>query len=265
MDLGLAGKTAVVTGAGKGIGLAITRALAAEGARVVAGNRSVTPDLEELAKKKEVESVGGVAYIASLTEGLPRRVSIEEYVRIVKDKSLLRQLIHVCNKAITQAADQSEDALEVLNSAESAMLEVSERGITRDFLNIPAIVKEHFGTAEEPKPEFARFAGYFNIDSGTGNWKRSLSAVRSFAQRARYRARFFVLELNDELPFGMDGIGDHACILYETPSKKYKILWFELDLHHRQRYFSICGCNRTLNMFGAKSAATSPATEENSR
>jgi hypothetical protein len=42
--------------------------------------------------------------------------------------------------------------------------------------------------------------------------------VRGFAQRARYRARFFVLEFNDELPFGVDGIGDHACILYETVS-----------------------------------------------
>src|ERR1700727_3136732 len=103
---------------------------------------------EELAKRKEVEAVGGVAYLASLTEGLPRRISIEEYVRIVKDKSLLRQLINVCNKAITQAADQSEDALEVLNSAESAMLEVSERGITRDFANIPSIVKEHLGTID---------------------------------------------------------------------------------------------------------------------
>ncbi|MDQ1693585.1 MAG: replicative helicase [Acidobacteriaceae bacterium] len=104
--------------------------------------------VEELARRKEVESVGGVAYIASLTEGLPRRISIEEYVRIVKDKSLLRQLIHVCNTAMTQAVDQSEDALEVLNAAESALLEVSERGLTRDFSNIPSIVKQHFGTID---------------------------------------------------------------------------------------------------------------------
>ncbi|REF94380.1 NAD(P)-dependent dehydrogenase (short-subunit alcohol dehydrogenase family) [Asanoa ferruginea] len=48
VDLHLAGKTAVVTGAGKGIGLAITRALAEEGATVVAGSRSVTPALAEL-------------------------------------------------------------------------------------------------------------------------------------------------------------------------------------------------------------------------
>ena len=39
----------------------------------------------ELARYKEVESVGGVAYLASLTEGLPRRPGIEDYVRIVKD------------------------------------------------------------------------------------------------------------------------------------------------------------------------------------
>lgn len=48
MDLGLEGKLAVVTGASKGIGLAITRALAAEGATVVGGSRSGSPELQEL-------------------------------------------------------------------------------------------------------------------------------------------------------------------------------------------------------------------------
>ena len=40
----------------------------------------------ELARYKEIEAVGGVAYLASLTEGLPFRPVIEEYIRIVKDK-----------------------------------------------------------------------------------------------------------------------------------------------------------------------------------
>ncbi|HEX3438516.1 MAG TPA: replicative DNA helicase [Pseudacidobacterium sp.] len=103
---------------------------------------------EELAKRKEVEAIGGVAYLASLTEGLPRRPSIEEYVRIVKDKSLLRQLINICSTAITRAADQSEEALEVLNAAESGLLEVTERGITRGFASIPEIVRDSFGTID---------------------------------------------------------------------------------------------------------------------
>ena len=74
----------------------------------------------ELARYKEIESVGGVAYLASLTEGLPLRPVIEDYIRIVKDKSLLRKLMVICSAAIARAADQSETALEVLGAAESA-------------------------------------------------------------------------------------------------------------------------------------------------
>jgi NAD(P)-dependent dehydrogenase (short-subunit alcohol dehydrogenase family) len=48
MDLGLAGKRVVVTGASRGIGLAVVRGFAAEGATVVAGARRVTPELEKL-------------------------------------------------------------------------------------------------------------------------------------------------------------------------------------------------------------------------
>jgi NAD(P)-dependent dehydrogenase (short-subunit alcohol dehydrogenase family) len=58
MDLHLAGKTAVVTGASRGIGLAVTRALAAEGARVVAGSRASTAELAALVETGSVTAVG---------------------------------------------------------------------------------------------------------------------------------------------------------------------------------------------------------------
>ena len=111
---------------------------------------------EELSKHKEIEAVGGVAYLASLTEGLPRRISIDEYVRIVKDKSLLRQLINVCSTAITQAADQSDEALEVLNRAESDLLQVTEHGIARGFMGVAEIVKGSFGSIDKLIQEGAR-------------------------------------------------------------------------------------------------------------
>ena len=102
----------------------------------------------ELARYKEVESVGGVAYLASLTEGLPRRPVIEEYIRIVKDKSLLRRLMGICSAAIARAADQSEDAIGVLDSTESALLEVSESGLTQGLQPLDVIVRDSFGTID---------------------------------------------------------------------------------------------------------------------
>ena len=102
----------------------------------------------ELARYKEIEAVGGVAYLASLTEGLPLRPVIDEYIRIVKDKSLLRRLMAICSAAIARAADQSETALEVLGAAESQLLEVSEKGITHGFQSLDQIVAHSFGTID---------------------------------------------------------------------------------------------------------------------
>jgi replicative DNA helicase len=102
----------------------------------------------ELARYKEVESVGGVAYLASLTEGLPRRPVIEEYIRIVKDKSLLRKLMLICSAAIARAAEQSDTALDVLGDAEQRLLEVSEKGVTNGLQPIDQIVEYSFGTID---------------------------------------------------------------------------------------------------------------------
>jgi len=102
----------------------------------------------ELARYKEVESVGGVAYLASLTEGLPRRPVIEEYIRIVKDKSLLRKLMAICSAAIARAADQGETALEVIGAAEADLLKVSEKGVGQGFQPLYQIVQNSFGTID---------------------------------------------------------------------------------------------------------------------
>ena len=102
----------------------------------------------ELARYKEIEAVGGVAYLASLTEGLPLRPVIEEYIKIVKDKSLLRRLMAICSAAIARAADQSETALEVLGAAEEELLRVSERGVTQGFQSLDQIVAQSFGSID---------------------------------------------------------------------------------------------------------------------
>src|SRR6202789_3763339 len=103
---------------------------------------------DALRKKKELDSVGGLAYLASLSEGLPRKLSIESYVRIVRDKSLMRQLLTVCDMGMIEASDQSREALDVLNQVTSRLTEISEHAVTGGFSDIAAIVKDSFGSID---------------------------------------------------------------------------------------------------------------------
>jgi replicative DNA helicase len=103
---------------------------------------------DSLRKKKELDSVGGLAYLASLSEGLPRKLSIESYVRIVRDKSLMRQLLTVCDMGMIEASDQSREALDVLNQVTTRLTEISEHAVTGGFSDISAIVKESFGSID---------------------------------------------------------------------------------------------------------------------
>ncbi|MEO6816756.1 MAG: DnaB-like helicase N-terminal domain-containing protein, partial [Edaphobacter sp.] len=104
---------------------------------------------EELRKRKELDSIGGLPYLASLSEGLPRKLSIESYVRIVRDKSLMRQLMAVCDLGMIDAADQSQEALDVLNNVSGRLMEISEHAVTGGFSDIGDIVKSSFGSIDK--------------------------------------------------------------------------------------------------------------------
>src|SRR6202040_888555 len=49
---------------------------------------------EELHRRSELDAAGGAPYLASLVDGMPRVTNVEHYARIVKEKSMLRNLIH---------------------------------------------------------------------------------------------------------------------------------------------------------------------------
>ncbi len=104
---------------------------------------------EELDRRKEVEAIGGVAYLSSLIDGVPDRPSIEHYVRIVRNKSLLRGLINIAQLAIAEAIDHSDEAEEVINRAEQGIFQLSENRLGQGFSDIPSIVKGSFGSLDE--------------------------------------------------------------------------------------------------------------------
>jgi replicative DNA helicase len=104
--------------------------------------------MDALQKKRELDAIGGPAYLAYLSEGIPRHPKVEDYVRIIKDKSLLRQLMSIFNDGMVLASDQNEDATNVLNGIESRLAEVADSAIQRGFSGISEIVAGSFGSID---------------------------------------------------------------------------------------------------------------------
>ena len=84
----------------------------------------------ELRARKEIDNIGGVQYLAGLTEGLPQRPVIEEYVRIVKDKARLRKLLGILKAGIARAEDQSQSSAEVTETVQEQLADVVGEGTT---------------------------------------------------------------------------------------------------------------------------------------
>ncbi len=115
--------------------------------------------VEELDRKKELEAVGDVGYVSGLVDGVPDRPSIESYIRIVRDKALLRGLIHAANSAIARASEHADPAEEILNDAEATIFGLSEKRIGRGFMGVQEIVKESFGSVDNLLQRGQRITG----------------------------------------------------------------------------------------------------------
>jgi replicative DNA helicase len=133
--------------------------------------------VEELDRRKELEAIGDVGYVSSLVDGVPNRPSIEHYIKIVRDKALLRGLIHAANAAIARAVEQSDPAEEILNDAEAAVFALSEKRIGRGFLGVQEIVRESFGSVDALLQRGQRITGlathYTDLDEMTSGLQAS--------------------------------------------------------------------------------------------
>jgi replicative DNA helicase len=132
---------------------------------------------EELDRHSESEAIGGVAYISGLLDGVPDRPSIEHYIKIVRDKALLRGLIHTATAAIARASEQSEFAEDILNDTEAQIFQLSEKRIGRGFMRVQEIVKESFGSTDALLQRGRRITGlethYADLDEKTSGFQKS--------------------------------------------------------------------------------------------
>jgi len=103
---------------------------------------------EELNRKGELEASGGAPYLASLADGMPKVTNIEHYARIVKEKAILRNLIHATHN-IQQRAFEGEDGADaILDNAESSIFALAEDRVRAGLLPIKDIVRDNFERLE---------------------------------------------------------------------------------------------------------------------
>jgi len=100
--------------------------------------------VDKLKKKKELESVGGAFYITGLAESVPTTANVEHYSKIVLEKHLLRTLIKVSHDVSKDAFEDSQDVDEILDSAESAIFNISEKRLRGGFKHIDPILHHAF-------------------------------------------------------------------------------------------------------------------------
>ena len=101
-----------------------------------------------LKSQKQIEKVGGAAYLASLVDNVPSAVNIAYYAKIIKEKSILRRLIGTATEILNKSYDAGMDIDSVLDEAERAIFEISENKIRPSFHPIREIIKDSFKTIE---------------------------------------------------------------------------------------------------------------------
>ncbi len=132
---------------------------------------------DQLSRKGELEAAGGGAYLAQLVDGVPRVGHLEHYAKIVKEKSLLRSLIHSTHAIQQSALEAEEDAEAILDRAESSIFQLAEDRVRQGLVSMKDVVDENFEKLERIITEGKRITGlptgYSQLDNLTSGLQPS--------------------------------------------------------------------------------------------
>ncbi len=104
---------------------------------------------EELDRSNLLADVGGSAYITSLINQVPSSLNAESYGRIVEGHSIRRKMITAANKIASIAYNEASTVDEVMNEAEKAVFNVSERRLKHDLQPISAVLSDYYDRIDE--------------------------------------------------------------------------------------------------------------------
>jgi replicative DNA helicase len=132
---------------------------------------------EELKKETALESVGGISFITNLTYGLPHSTNIVHYAKVVRGKSMLRQLIRAANKITQEALEQEDEPEIILDHAEQAIFELADERVRQGFVHVKPVAEELLEKIQEMEGRAALLTGlttgFGDLDKMTSGLQRS--------------------------------------------------------------------------------------------
>ena len=91
---------------------------------------------EELRRDNSLEAAGGMLFLSNLAYGLPHATSLAPYAKVIRGKSLLRQLVKVANKITSEALEEEDEPQDILDHAEHAIFALADERIRQGFEHI---------------------------------------------------------------------------------------------------------------------------------
>lgn len=144
-------------------------------------NRREPTDLitltDELSRKGRLDAAGGIAYLTSLLSSVPTAVHVEYYGKIVERTATLRRLIEAGARIVSVGYREELTVEDALDTAEKAILDVSQRRTTRDFEKIADVIERFFDQLEFLQQNRGSIVGvptdYSDLDRLTGGLQKS--------------------------------------------------------------------------------------------
>ena len=115
--------------------------------------------IEELRKEGHLDNVGGISYLTSLSTIVPTTSNVKYYANIVKEKSVMRQLIKASNEIINLGYDASTDVQEILEKAEKNIFDISQEKASDDIQPINVVLQDTFDMIERLCTEKSEVTG----------------------------------------------------------------------------------------------------------
>jgi replicative DNA helicase len=124
---------------------------------------------DELEKRKQLEKVGGVEYIAKILDSVPSSANVAYYAGIVKDKMLLREIIQATTEILNDAYDEAGEPNEKLDEAERRIFAVTDKKITGNAIGLKDLVTRAYELIEKREGTYITglATGYYELDDLT--------------------------------------------------------------------------------------------------